>query len=124
MYAKDADINGFLEYQEIQKYAHRVKVRIGINRGRCKLGVLRAIGYFFGILFIISGILTIWIYGLGLVGIIVGAIMIYVLKKGGQVSSMQKQLKEIKTIEQQNQQIKLDEMRKDALSNRGDTVYD
>jgi hypothetical protein len=52
--------------------------------------------------------------------IIGGIIMIWVLRKGGQVSNMQKDLKAIKKIEQENQKLKLDQMKKDALDKRDD----
>ncbi len=47
-----------------------------------------------------------------------GIIMIYVLHKGGQVSNMQNSLKEIKRIEEENQRLRLDQMKKDALEKR------
>ena len=44
----------------------------------------------------------------------------WALHKGGQVTSMQKSLKEIKKIEEDNQKLKLDQMKKDALEKRDD----
>ncbi|HEX9318597.1 MAG TPA: hypothetical protein VF884_06650 [Nitrososphaeraceae archaeon] len=76
---------------------------------------MRGIGYFIAILIIIAGIVFL---PLGIIGIILGIIMIYVLHKGGQVSNMQKSLKEIKRIEEENQRLRLDQMKKDALEKR------
>jgi K+-transporting ATPase A subunit len=78
------------------------------------MGVLRRIGYFFAIVIIIVGIIFL---PLGIIAIILGIIMIYVLHKGGQVSNMQKSI-EIKRIEEENQRLRLDQMKKDALENR------
>ena len=79
------------------------------------MGVLRGIGYFFAILLIIGGVL---LFPLGLVLIVPGAIMIYVLRKGGQLSNMQKTLKSIERIEKENQDLRLKQARNDALANR------
>lgn len=46
--------------------------------------------------------------------------MIWALRKGGQVSNMQKDLKAIKKIEEENQRLKLEQMKKDALEKRED----
>ena len=81
------------------------------------MAVLRVIGYIIAILIIIAGIA---LFPLGIVLIIGGIIMIWALRKGGQVSNMQKDLKAIKKIEQENQKIKLDQMKKDALEKRDD----
>ena len=81
------------------------------------MAVLRAIGYIIAILIIIGGIA---LFPLGIVLIIGGIIMIWALRKGGQVSTMQKDLKAIKKIEQENQKLKLDQMKKDALEKRDD----
>ena len=64
------------------------------------MGVLRAIGYIIAILIIIAGIA---LFPLGIILIIGGIIMIWALRKGGQVSNMQKDLKAIKKIEEENQ---------------------
>jgi len=79
------------------------------------MGVMRGIGYFIAILIIIAGIVFL---PLEIIGIILGIIMIYVLHKGGQVSNMQNSLKEIKRIEEENQRLRLDQMKKDALEKR------
>ena len=81
------------------------------------MGVLRAIGYIIAILIIIAGIALL---PLGIVLIIGGIIMIWALRKGGQVSNMQKDLKAIKKIEEENQKLKLEQMKKDALEKRDD----
>jgi len=81
------------------------------------MAVLRAIGYIVAILIIIAGIA---LFPLGIVLIIGGIIMIWALRKGGQVSNMQKDLKAIKKIEEENQKLKLEKMKKDALDKRDD----
>ena len=81
------------------------------------MGVLRAIGYIIAILIIIAGIV---LFPYGIVLIIGAIIMMWALHKGGQVTSMQKSLKEIKKIEEDNQKLKLDQMKKDALEKRDD----
>jgi membrane protein insertase Oxa1/YidC/SpoIIIJ len=81
------------------------------------MGVLRAIGYFIAIVIIIVGIIF---FPIGIVAIIGGIIMIWALRKGGQVSNMQKDLKAIKKIEEENQRLKLEQMKKDALEKRED----
>ena len=57
------------------------------------MAVLRAIGYFIAIVIIIVGIIF---FPIGIVAIIGGIIMIWALRKGGQVSNMQKDLKELR----------------------------
>jgi hypothetical protein len=47
--------------------------------------------------------------------------MIWALRKGAQVSNMQKDLKKIKKIEEENQRLKLEQMKKDALRKRDDS---
>jgi hypothetical protein len=81
------------------------------------MAVLRAIGYIIAIVIIIAGIA---LFPLGIVLIIGGIIMIWALRKGGQVSNMQKDLKAIKKIEEENQKLKLEKMKKDALDKRDD----
>jgi len=76
------------------------------------MGILRAIGYFFGILLIIGGIVTL---PLGLVLIVPAVIWMWFLKKGGQVSNMEKELKSIRKIESQKMEMELEKRRKDAM---------
>jgi hypothetical protein len=52
---------------------------------------------------------------IGIVAIIPAIIWIYVLHKGGQVTSMQKELKKIRMMEEEKQRLDL-ERRRDALS--------
>ncbi len=47
--------------------------------------------------------------------------MIWALRKGGQVSNMQKDLKAIKKIEEEDQKLKIDQMKKDAVQKRDDS---
>lgn len=77
------------------------------------MGILRAIGYTFGILLIIVGVLLLPI---GLVLIIPAAIMMWFLKKGGQVSNMQKELKEIRKMEEYKMKVNLEKRRNDAMN--------
>ena len=63
------------------------------------MGLLRGIGYFFGILLIIGGVL---IFPVGLVLIIPGIIMLWALKKGGEVASIKKDMKAVREIEEMN----------------------
>ncbi len=81
------------------------------------MAVLRAIGYFIAIVILVAGII---LFPIGLILIIPAIIMIWMLRKGGQVSNMQKELKSIKKIEEENQKLELEKLRRDALSNRQD----
>ena len=81
------------------------------------MGILRGIGYFIAIVIIVAGIL---LFPIGLILIIPAIIMIWMLRKGGQVSSMQKELKSIKKIEEQNQRLNLEKRKQDAISNSQD----
>lgn len=76
------------------------------------MGVLRAIGYFIAIVILVAGIL---LFPIGLILVIPAIIMMWMLHKGGQVSSMQKELKSIKKIEEQNQKLKLEKRKQDAI---------
>ena len=83
------------------------------------MGFLRGFGYFIAIVILIIGI-VLFPYGIPLV---IGAIvMMYVLHKGGQVTSMQKEMKSIRKLQEENQRLKLEQMKKDALNNRKDMV--
>jgi archaellum biogenesis protein FlaJ (TadC family) len=77
------------------------------------MGILRNIGYVFGILLIIVGVLLLPI---GLVLIIPAIIMMWFLKKGGQVSNMQKELKEIRKMEEYKIKRDLEKRRNDAMN--------
>ena len=81
------------------------------------MGILRGIGYFIAIVILVAGII---LFPIGLILIIPAIIMIWMLRKGGQVSNMQKELKSIKKIEEENQKLKLEKRRQDAISNRQD----
>ncbi len=84
------------------------------------MGFLRGFGYFIAIVILIIGI-VLFPYGIPLV---IGAIvMMYVLHKGGQVTSMQKEMKSIRKLQEENQRLKLEQMKKDALNlNDGLTI--
>jgi len=81
------------------------------------MGILRGIGYFIAIVILVAGIL---LFPIGLILVIPAIIMMWMLHKGGQVTSMQKELKSIKKIEEQNQKLKLEKRRQDAISDRQD----
>ena len=80
-----------------------------------KLGVLRAFGYFIAIIIMIGGTLFLPLLGLG-VPFILGIIMMWALHKGGQVTAMKKDLKEIRKLEEFNQKTVLDNMKRDAIN--------
>ena len=77
------------------------------------MGVLRAFGYVIAIIILIGGIITLPI---GLVLIIPAIIMMWALHKGGQVTAMKKDLKEIRKIEEANQKTVLENMKRDAIN--------
>ena len=79
------------------------------------MGLLRGIGYFFGILLIIGGII---IFPVGLVLIIPGIIMLWALKKGGEVASIKKDMKAVREIEEMNARRQVELQRQDALKYR------
>lgn len=79
------------------------------------MGFLRGFGYFIAIVILIIGI-VLFPYGIPLV---IGAIvMMYVLHKGGQVTSMQKEMKSIRKLQEENQRLKLEQIKKDALNHK------
>lgn len=80
------------------------------------MGVLRAIGYFIAILILIAGVLLLPLLGIPL---IIGAIiMMWFLHKGGQVTSMKKDLKALRKLEEENQRREIDRQRNDAIKGR------
>lgn len=79
------------------------------------MGLLRGIGYAFGILLIIGGIL---ILPVGLVLIIPAVIMMWMLKKGGEVASIKKDMKAVREIEEMNARRETEIKRQDALKYR------
>jgi uncharacterized membrane protein len=76
------------------------------------MGILRGFGYFIAIVILIGGI---FLLPIGLVLIIPAIIMMWFLHKGGQVTAMRKEMKKIRQIEEDNQKLKLDKMRQDAM---------
>lgn len=79
------------------------------------MGVLRGLGYFVAIVILIGGIL---ILPIGLVLIVPAVIMIWALKKGGEVASIKKDMKAVREIEEMNARRKLEVERQDALKYR------
>jgi predicted membrane protein len=76
------------------------------------MGFLRGLGYFIAILILIVGIV---LFPYGIILIIIAIIMMYALHKGGQVTSMQKDLKEIRKMEAENERLKLEKRRQKVL---------
>ena len=79
------------------------------------MGLLRGIGYFFGILIIIGGVITLPI---GLVLIVPGIIIMWALKKGGEVAAIKKDMKAVREIEEMNARRNVEIQRQDALRYR------
>lgn len=79
------------------------------------MGVLRGIGYTIGIIIIIVGVIALPV---GLVFIIPGVIMIWALKKGGEVASIKKDMKAVREIEEMNVRRNIEIQRQDALKYR------
>ncbi len=65
------------------------------------MGVLRGIGYFFASILLIIGLL---LFPIGLVLIIPAIIWMWFLHKGGQVTAMKKDLKQIRKLEEEKRQ--------------------
>jgi hypothetical protein len=83
------------------------------------MGVLRGIGYFFAILILIGGIVLFFVYPFLGIPIIIGAIIwMWFLHKGGQVTSMQKDLKALRKLQEENQQRELDRQMNEALKKK------
>ena len=79
------------------------------------MGVLRGIGYTIGIIIIIVGVIALPV---GLVFIIPGVIMIWALKKGGEVAAIKKDMKAVREIEEMNARRTIEIQRQDALKYR------
>ncbi len=76
------------------------------------MGILRNFGYAIGVIILIVGIVS---FPLGLVLIIPAVIMLWLLKKGGQVSKMQKDLKEIRRLEEERMRDNIQQRRADII---------
>jgi len=76
------------------------------------MAILRGIGYGIGIIILIMGIVS---FPLGLVLIIPAVIMLWLLKKGGQVSRMQKDLKELRRLEEERMRDNIQQRRNDII---------
>jgi UPF0716 family protein affecting phage T7 exclusion len=79
------------------------------------MGILRGLGYFVAILILIGGIITL---PLGLVLIIPAVIMLWALKKGGEVAAIKKDMKAVREIEEMNARRETELQRQDALRYR------
>ena len=79
------------------------------------MGFLRGLGYFVAILILIGGIVTLPI---GLVLIIPAVIMLWMLKKGGEVAAIKKDMKAVREIEEMNARREIEIKRQDALKYR------
>ena len=68
------------------------------------MGVLRGIGYFFAVLILIGGAVLLIMSPFIGIPLIIGAIIwMWLLHKGGQVTSMQKDLKALRKLQEENQ---------------------
>jgi UPF0716 family protein affecting phage T7 exclusion len=76
------------------------------------MAILRNFGYAIGIIILIVGIVS---FPLGLVLIIPAVIMLWLLKKGGQVSKMQKDLKELRRLEEERMRDNIQQRRNDIV---------
>ena len=79
------------------------------------MGFWRGVGYVIAILILIGGIIS---FPIGLVLIIPAVIMLWMLKKGGEVASIKKDMKAVREIEEMNARRKLEVERQDALKYR------
>ena len=64
------------------------------------MAVLRAIGYFFAVILALVGV---FFFPFGLILTLIAIIWMWAIHKGGQVSDIQKQLKILRKIEEQNE---------------------
>ena len=79
------------------------------------MGFWRGVGYVIAILILIVGIVS---FPIGLVLIIPAVIMLWMLKKGGEVAAIKKDMKAVREIEEMNARRKLELERQDALKYR------
>ena len=79
------------------------------------MGFWRGVGYVIAILILIAGIVTLPI---GLVLIIPAIIMMWMLKKGGEVAAIKKDMKAVREIEEMNARRETEIQRQDALKYR------
>ena len=85
------------------------------NEVKIAVGLLRGLGYFVAILILIAGIL---ILPIGLVLIVPAVIMLWMLKKGGEVASIKKDMKAVREIEEMNARRETEIQSQDALKYR------
>jgi hypothetical protein len=81
------------------------------------MGVLRGLGYFIAIVILIGGIL---ILPVGLVLIVPAVIMMWGLKKGGEVAAIKKDMRVVREIEEANARREMEIGRRDALRRRSE----
>jgi hypothetical protein len=83
------------------------------------MGVLRGIGYFFAILILIGGAVLLIVSPFLGIPLITGAIIwMWLLHKGGQVTSMQKDLKALRKLQEENQHREVDKEMNEALKKK------
>jgi hypothetical protein len=83
------------------------------------MGVLRGIGYFFAILILIGGAVLLIVSPFLGIPLIIGAIIwMWLLHKGGQVTSMQKDLKALRKLQEENQHREVDKEMNEALKKK------
>ena len=83
------------------------------------MGVLRGIGYFFAILILIGGAVLLIVSPFIGIPLIIGAIIwMWFLHKGGQVTSMQKDLKALRKLQEENQHRETNREMNDALKKK------
>ncbi len=83
------------------------------------MGVLRGIGYFFAILILIGGAVLLIVSPFIGIPLIIGAIIwMWFLHKGGQVTSMQKDLKELRKLQEENQRRQMNGDMNEALKKK------
>lgn len=83
------------------------------------MGVLRGIGYFFAILILIGGIILLIVSPFLGIPLIIGAIiMMWFLHKGGQVTSMKKDLEALRKLQEANQRREIEKEQNEAMKKR------
>jgi archaellum biogenesis protein FlaJ (TadC family) len=79
------------------------------------LGVLRGIGYFFAVIFIIIGAV---LFPFGIPIIIGAIIMMWMLHKGGQVTAMKKDMQKIRRLQEDVHKHEIEKERAEAENKR------
>jgi hypothetical protein len=83
------------------------------------MGVLRGIGYFFAVLVLIGGAVLLILSPFLGIPLIIGAIIwMWFLHKGGQVTNMQKDLKALRKLQEENQRREMNIDMNEALKKK------